>query len=204
VVAGGSGVASSRDYLGRRLEAFLDEIASPDPLPGGGAVAAIAVAMAAGLVAMAARFSRDTWPEAKGVVAQAETLRSRVSPLAEMNAEAYAHAFAVLRERDASAPERRDETIAAALDQAAQIPLEIGESASDVAALAALVAQRGEPTLRADAAVAALLALAGARAAATLVEVNLATSTDDQRVERARRLAQAAAAASEQALAAVA
>jgi methenyltetrahydrofolate cyclohydrolase len=195
-------VPSTGGYLERPLDDFLAEVASSELLPGGGFVAAIAVAMAAGLVTMVARLSREHWPEAKGAVAQAEALRSRVTPLAEQNAEAYAEAVAALRQKGDQS-ERRDEAIAQALERAAEIPLQIGEAASDVSALAATVAERGEPSLRADAATAALLARAGAHAAATLVEVNLGTTTADQRVARARELAAAAAAASEQALAAV-
>jgi formiminotetrahydrofolate cyclodeaminase len=196
--------AESGARLDRSLDDFLDEIASPDLLPGGGFVAAIAVAMAAGLVAMVARRSLEVWPEASGAVAQAESLRTRITPLAELNASAYAEAVAVLRDRAASvAPDRRDETIAAALDRAAGVPLQIGEAAADVGALAALLVERGEGSLRADAAAAALLAQAGARAAATLVEVNLGTTSTDERVSQARSAAEAAKAAADRALAAV-
>jgi formiminotetrahydrofolate cyclodeaminase len=153
---------------------------------------------------MAARLSRDHWPEAGGAVAQAEALRLRVAPLAELNAEAYVNAVAALREKGSGEPEARDEAIARALSRAAGIPLQIAEAASDVSALAAAVAEHGEPNLRADAATAALLSEAGARAAATLVEINLATTSDDERVARARELVAAAATAREQALAAVA
>jgi formiminotetrahydrofolate cyclodeaminase len=197
-------VASTSGYLELRLKDFLEEVASSDLAPGAGFVAAIAVSMAAGLVAMAARLSRDHWPEAGGAVAQAEALRLRVAPLAELNAEAYVNAVAALREKGSGEPEARDEAIARALSRAAGIPLQIAEAASDVSALAAAVAEHGEPNLRADAATAALLSEAGARAAATLVEINLATTSDDERVARARELVAAAATAREQALAAVA
>jgi formiminotetrahydrofolate cyclodeaminase len=190
--------------LGRSLDDFLDEVASPDLLPGGGFVAAMAVAMAAGLVAMVARRSLEAWPEASGAVAQAESLRKRITPLAELNATAYAEAVATLRDRAASAaPDRRDETIAAALDRAAGVPLQIGEAAADVGSLAALLVERGDGSLRADAAAAALLAQAGAGAAAILVEVNLGTTSTDERVTQARAAAEAAKAAADRALAAV-
>ena len=173
-------------------------------MPGGGFVSAVAVAMAAGLVAMAARRSLEVWPEAKGAVAQAEALRARVTPLAERNAAAYSEAVATLRDKDSSAaPDRRDEAIADALDRAAGVPLQIGEAASDVGSLAALLVERGEGSVRADAATAALLAQAGARAAATLVEVNLGITSADERVTQARAFADAATAACERALAAV-
>jgi methenyltetrahydrofolate cyclohydrolase len=197
-------LAESGGHLERRLEDFLEEIASSELLPGGGFVSAIAVAMAAGLVSMVARRSLEVWPEAKGAVAQAEALRARVTPLAEHNAAAYSEAVATLRGKAAAvAPDRRDEAIADALDRAAGVPLQIGEAASDVASLAALLVERGEGGLRADAATAALLAQAGARAAATLVEVNLGITSSDERVAQARAFAEAAAAACERALASV-
>lgn len=196
-------MSSKRGYLERRLVDFLDEVASPNVLPGGGFVAATSVAMAAGLVAMVARLSQEHWPEAKGAAAQAESLRSRLTSLAEQNAEAYSDAVGALRDGTDADQEVRDAAIADALARAAQIPIQIGEAASDVSALAATVAEHGEPSLRADAATAAVLAQAGARAAAALVEVNLGTTTEDPRVALARDVVKAASEASERALAAV-
>ena len=74
-----------------------------------------------------------------------------------------------------TAEARRD--LGTLLERAAQIPLDIAESAVDVASLAAVVAERGDQALRADAVAAALLAQGAARAAATLVEVNLGTTS---------------------------
>jgi formiminotetrahydrofolate cyclodeaminase len=82
--------------------------------------------------------------------------------------------------------------------------MEIAEAAVDVAALAAVVAERGDQALRADAVAAALLAQGAARAAATLVEVNLGTTESDSRVVRVRDLAGAAQAATDRAVATLA
>jgi methenyltetrahydrofolate cyclohydrolase len=196
-------MTGSSRYLELRLEDFLDEVATPEPLPGGGFVAAAAIAMAAGLVTMAARVAGREWAEGRGIAAQADTLRKRITPLAVLNADAYESALGALR-GERAARESGDEAIASALERAAQIPLEIAEAGVDVVALAALVAERGEPALRADAAVAALLSHAGVRAAGALVEVNLGTTVDDERVARARDLVGAASVALERALAAVA
>jgi formiminotetrahydrofolate cyclodeaminase len=68
-----------------------------------------------------------------------------------------------------------------------------------VAVLSVTVAQNGDPGLRADAVVAAALAAGAARAAAELVAVNLTASADDERVLRARRLADEAARSAEEA-----
>jgi formiminotetrahydrofolate cyclodeaminase len=188
---------TANTYLGLPLGDFLDEVSSSEVAPGGGSVAAVAVAMAAGLVTMAARLSREQWREAAGAAAQAETLRQRVTPLVDRNVEAYVEAVSTLR---ASGD---DHEIGLALDRAAEIPLEIGRAAADVGALAALVAEQGEPSLRPDVATAALLSRAAARTAATLVEVNLGTTEGDDRVIAAHEFAAAAEAAAEQALATV-
>jgi methenyltetrahydrofolate cyclohydrolase len=172
-----------------RLDELLDRLASDSPTPGGGSVAALVVAMSAGLLAMAARASREGWAEASGAIAQAESLRSRVTPLAAKDAQAYEAALTAMRAPLGATAEERDAAIADALAHAAQVPLEIAESAADAAALAATVAERGDEKVRGDAAAAAVLAAAAARAAANLVAINLATSDDDRRVARARRIA---------------
>src|SRR5262249_62412179 len=84
--------------------------------------------------------------------------------------------------------EARDREMAAALCGAAAVPLEIVELAVPVARIAARLAAAGNPSLRGDAITGALLAEAGARAAAVLVSVNLAVAPDDDRPARAARL----------------
>jgi formiminotetrahydrofolate cyclodeaminase len=192
-----------RTYLKLPLQDFLDEIASANVMPGAGFVAAFGLAMAAALVTMTARVSRSHWPEARAVAAQAETLRIRVTPLGAQNVQAYADALSALRGE--SAPEgSRDESIAAALGRAAGVPLAICEAAADVTALAAAAAERVDPSVRADAVAAALIAHACSRAAATLVRVNLGTTSGDQRVSSADDLVGSASVALERALATVA
>ena len=169
------------------VDRFLDRIASAEPAPAGGSVAAVAVAMAAGLVAMAARLAHD-WPKASQVVERAEALRSTMSALALADEDAYTKVIEALRLPPDSPS--RDAELAAALSGAADVPLAVAEAAAEVAVLAALVAQEGNDRLRGDALVAAELAEAGARGAAELVAINLA-GRDDPRVRRARDLAAA-------------
>ena len=169
------------------VERFLDRIASAEPAPAGGSVAALAVAMAAGLVAMAARLAHE-WPKADEVVDRAEALRSRMTTLALADEDAYAKVIEAMRLPPDSPS--RDTEVAAALSGAADVPLAVAEAAAEVAVLAALVAQEGNDRLRGDALVAAELAEAGARGAAGLVAINLA-GRDDPRVRRAQDLAAA-------------
>ena len=125
-----------------RLDDFLDQVASANRTPGGGSVAALVTAAAAGLLAKVARASTGTWSEARGVAAQAEALRDRIAPVAERRREAYEAALATRGD---------DFELGRAYARAAEPPLLIVEAAADVAMLSAIVARCGEASLRADA-----------------------------------------------------
>jgi formiminotetrahydrofolate cyclodeaminase len=182
-----------RPHLELTVGELLDRLASDEgAATGGGSAAALTVALAAGLTAMVARRSRDSWPEAAGVAAQALTLQARAAPLVQSDAEAWAEALQALDERSAGLEEK--------LARAAGVPLRIGDLAADVAALAALTAERGEGTYRADAAAAAVLAAAAARIAEKLVAINLSITEGDERRLRGRLSADAAAEAAGRAL----
>jgi formiminotetrahydrofolate cyclodeaminase len=176
--------------LEKTLTGFLEAVAARSSAPGGGAVAAVVTAIAAALVEMAAQFSSKHWDDADDAAARARELRERAAPLAQADAEAYE---AVIAERGGPAYDE-------ALSRAADVPLAVAEAAAGVAELAAELAARGNPNLRGDAVTAALLAEAAARAAANLVEINLAERNGDQRIDRAQELASAAGAAARRAL----
>jgi formiminotetrahydrofolate cyclodeaminase len=183
------------------LQEFLDEVAGEGRTPGSGSVAAIVTAAAAGLLAKIARASTDSWPDAPGIVAQAQSLCERAGPLAQADAEEYEAALRASVESGQESARRRDFALGRAYARAAEPPLLIVETATDVAQLSVTVARNGDQSLRADAAAAGALAAAAARAAAELVAVNLTASAEDQRVVQARALAEAAARAAEEAYA---
>lgn len=189
------------ELLDLPLGEFVEVLASEEP-PGGGSAAAIVVAMAAGLVAMVARASKDHWPEAGGAIGQADTFRARVAPLVQADADVYSDALRILRRREEVAERYRDQTMRDTLEKAAEIPIKIAEAGCDLASLAALLVENGNPEVRADAAVACVLAEGGTTAAAMLVETNLGATEGDPRVRHVRTLVAAAAEASERALAA--
>ncbi len=170
-----------------------DVLAQAGPGPAGGSAAAIATTMASGLVRLVARVSHD-WEEAPGIAAQAAALGDRALLLADEDHRVYAHALEQLR-----APER-DAALGRALRRAAEVPLRIAETAADVAALAALAARDGAPSVRGDAWTAATLAEAAGVAAAQLVHVNLSIQPDGELSTRAELAARSATAAREVAL----
>ena len=92
-------------------------------------------ASAAELLAEIARASTDGWSEARAIAAQAESLRDRARPLAELSTKAYEEALAATG---------GDYEVGRAYASAAEPPLEIVEAAADVAELAAYIAERAE------------------------------------------------------------
>jgi formiminotetrahydrofolate cyclodeaminase len=194
-------VEGGRDFLELTLGEWLEELGARAPVPGGGSAAAMTAAMAASLVAMTARLSAGSWPEANGVVVQAARLRNRLSAFAQTDAEVYAASLDAMARTTDVPDERRDFELGSALDRAAETPLRIAETAYDVVLLAAEAAVRGDPQQHPDAQAAAALAAAAAQAAARLVEVNLSTTDEDPRVLQARAIVAGAEAALKQAFA---
>lgn len=172
---------------------LAESVSSAGAVPGSGWVAGVAGGLAAALVVKVASRS-EGWAGADGARAQALELRDRLLALAGQDARAYDRALTAL--------DRRDAGLQRALVRAAEVPLQIAETAADVAELAAHAAEAADGAERADASAAAALASGAARAAERLVEVNLVTLQEDERLGRARRAADAASDAAGRALAA--
>lgn len=178
----------STSYADQPLGSFLNAIAAKEPAPGGGAVAATALAMAAGLVAMAARFSGGQLANADERAAHADRLRERAAPLAERDAQAYGQVVAAYRLPREPDPEERRERIRTALRGAAEVPAEIARTAAEVAEAGVRLMREGNPNLTGDAFTAVMLADASARAAARLVAVNVESGNlGAELTEHARR-----------------
>ena len=181
---------------GLSLPALLEELAAPREVPGAGSALAAALAAAAAVVQMAARLSPDSWPDAAGVAAQAESLRARAAALVDDDAEAYRLALAARAAADAKEkPEQRDWALGQVTAAAAEPPLALARLAADLAELCAASGERVELRVHADVAAAGALAAAVARGARELVAVNLTALPGDERVEEADRLVGAAEAA---------
>jgi methenyltetrahydrofolate cyclohydrolase len=161
-------------FLDQPVGQFLDQVAARSPAPGGGGAAAMTAALAAGLVAMAARFSAAHLPGAGDLAVRADQLRCRAAELVDEDAQAYGRvldAFALPQDAEDG---ERDRRVREALERAAAVPLQMTEIAAQVATMAARVAGAGNPNLRGDSVTAAILAAASARSAACLVDINVA------------------------------
>ena len=149
----------------------------------------MAVALAAGLSGMAARFSAEQLADAPALADRADDLRREVAPLARADAEAYGRVLTAYRLPHKPDPETRRRSIREALSGAADVPLAVAENGGEVAGIAARLAEEGNPNLKGDAIAAVVLAGAGVRAAATLVEINLSMAeVNDERLVRVSEL----------------
>jgi formiminotetrahydrofolate cyclodeaminase len=157
----------------RTLAELLAEIAAATPAPGGGSTAAVACALAAALVEMSAGPPHE----------RAAALRARALELADEDLSSFGPVLDA--QRLPAGDEGRPERLRAALSAASDTPLAVAAVGCEVAELAAEVARGGRLSLEGDVAAAALLAEAATRAAARLVELNLAAVPNDIRLRTA-------------------
>lgn len=165
---------------------FLEAVASSDPVPGGGSVAAYAGALSAALTRMVAGLTIGkkkyvaVEPEMTVVAANADSLSTALAGLVQRDADAYAAVSAAYRlsKESAGEAEARTAAITAALLGAAEVPLETARLCAQAAGLAATVAAKGNTNAVTDAGVAALLAEAGCKGAAYNVRINVASLSD--------------------------
>jgi len=169
---------------GLEIEGVLEALGSPDHAAASGSAAALSGALAAAVVAKAARASGRPGP-----AAQAASLEKRLTALAERDASALRAARRLL----ASGAGGCDFELGEALRKAMSIPASIGATCADVAVLAAEERELVHPDHRPDLEAAAALAAGAAHAAAHLVAVNLTATPEDPDVVSSRAAARTAA-----------
>ena len=168
---------------GESLDGFVSRVASPDPTPGGGSVAAHAGAIGAALAQMVAGLTVGKKKYAaveeamRAMALQATGLRRQLAALVVRDADSYEAVRTAyqLPKEPADAAAHRDRAIRDALLGAAQVPLETAQAAVEVAALAAALAERGNRNAVSDACVAALMAEAACKGAVLNVRINVAS-----------------------------
>jgi methenyltetrahydrofolate cyclohydrolase len=177
------------------LDSFLDALASGDPEPGGGAAAALQVALGAALVGMVCELTlgreryRDAWPLMREVSERVGTLRAVARALVDRDATAFgkvSEAYRLPKDTDDQRAERA-ERIEVALRGAAEVPLETAATAAEVLTLAERSMEGSNPTVRSDIGVAVLAARGGLDAGALNVRVNLALMRDTAYAEEVER-----------------
>ncbi len=174
------------------LKAFLDDLASERPTPGGGGAAAVCGAIGAALVSMVANltigkknyeaFSEDL----KMVNVKAEALRAELTRAIEEDVVAFNAVMGAYGLPRGSDEEKAKRTLAiqAALKEATQAPLCAVKACFEVIHLSATVAEKGNLNVISDAGVAVLAANAGLRSAALNVFINAKAIKDRDFAEK--------------------
>jgi glutamate formiminotransferase/formiminotetrahydrofolate cyclodeaminase len=165
---------------------FLDAVAANTPAPGGGAVAALAGALAAALVTMVGRLTvgkrryADAQDEMAEAVVQAEKLRAALTAAMDEDSAAFNAVMAAYKLPKVTEEEQhaRDTAIQDATVHATEVPLATARAALAALELALLIANKGNVNAATDAASAAWMAMASIQSAALNVRVNAASIHD--------------------------
>lgn len=160
---------------------FIDALATSEPTPGGGSAAAMAAAIAAGLLSMVCNLTvgqekyAGVEAEVAAILAESESIRRQLVDLAEQDMAAYGSFVEAQRMPRGGAEERKARTacMQAALRDCAGVPLEIARLSRRLLDLSPLVAEKGNPSAVTDVGVAAVLAEACMCGAGLQVKVNL-------------------------------
>lgn len=163
---------------------FLDRLASDDPTPGGGAVAALGGALAAGLGCMAAalttgkpRFA-DVQEQVREITGRLQRAQRMLTAMMDEDAAAY-RALSDAMKRSKDDPQRLA-AVAAAAQVAAAVPLQIVAIARKVRLDLARLVTIANPNLRSDVEVALHMARMAMHGAAIMVRVNLPMIAKDR------------------------
>jgi len=157
-------------YKHQAISTYLNQLASRNPVPGGGSAAALVGALGVALISMVANYSlgKGKSPKAeaeiKSLLQQSEKLRERLLKLVDLDAEAY---LKVVRARQAPPKIKQ-----AALKKAREVPLETCRLCYRAIQLAPDLVKNGNPHLLSDVKVAVEMLSAAFSSAMFNVEAN--------------------------------
>lgn len=172
------------------VEVFVREVASSAPAPGGGSVAALAGAQAAGLLSMYCNLSQnreklgDVVDDLQEKGEEARFLKTKLIEAIDEDTLAFNQVMDAYRLPKGSDDEKtvRKEAIQKAGIKAAEIPLQTARGSLRVLSLVSEVAGKGNPMAITDLGVANLQAFSAVTGACYNVKINLDIIKDKQNV----------------------
>ena len=183
-----------KKLLDTTCEKFLEELASKQPTPGGGAASALCGATAAALTVMLGNLtagkagSEANDKMALEIIIAADKLRLELAQLADDDAAVFNKFMEAYKMPKATDTEKamRTAAIGQAAIAAAEVPMQIADKSLEVLKLARKLIVFGNPNAISDGTVSALMARAALRSALYNVKINLGLIKDDEYVAAAR------------------
>ncbi len=155
----------------QKIDNFLEELSSKKPTPGGGAVAALSAAMAAGLIRMVADLTvgkkgyEKVWKKSRRIGTEAKKLEKELLTLGDADIAAYKSVVSAFKTKNKI-------RIRKALQKASDVPGQVVQKSDLVSGLANEVARIGNKNALSDAKTAVYLAKAAKLSANENVEIN--------------------------------
>jgi len=176
-------------------EPFIEQLAAPTAVPGGGSAAAAAGAMAAALGHMVASLSRGKKSylqyerELSEAIARLAQLREELKTAIDADADSYA--AVVKAYKHAKESTNGDAVINQALKGAANVPLGVAERSREIARILEALRPITNPKMASDLTVGLALAHAAVEGALANVEINLESLTEPRLADELRAQARA-------------
>lgn len=173
------------------IDRFLHLLASSNPTPGGGGIAALAGALSAGLISMVCNLTigkpryADVEDEVKALLAKSEELRSRLHAMVDEDARAYSgvmDAYKLPKDTD-ERKQARSARIQETTIEASQVPLDIARELARVINLAGPAARLTNVQAIGDVAMSAYIAEGALQAAVVNIDINLRSIKDREAVQ---------------------
>lgn len=159
------------NFSKKTLQQYLDQLASREPVPGGGSAAALTAALGVGLVSMVARYSLGRKSNTTAIESRlskilklSEDIRRRLLMLTTIDSLAYMN-IVNARKADVRAQKK-------ASREAAAVGREVSKLCYKALELTPYLVEKGNPYLVSDIEVAIELLLAGFNASMVMVRIN--------------------------------
>lgn len=177
---------AGKTLRGMTLTAFADELSTDSPAPGGGSVASLCGALAAGLAGMVGNLTHGRkgqekdWPEMERIAIEGQALKDAFLLDIDRDTESFNEVLAAMRLPKVTDEEKslRAEAMERANQGAILVPLGVLRRSVEALRLAEVAAAHGNPNAVSDAGVSALCALACAEGAFYNVRINLKSLTE--------------------------
>lgn len=164
----------------KSVQAFIDELASKAPTPGGGSAAAVMGAQAAALISMVCNLTLgkpkyvEVDVEMRALLEKSEALRETLTGMIKADADVFERLMATYGLPKDSDEQKlaRSAAIQAALKEATDVPLACAYACAETIALSRIAADKGNIGVISDAGVAVMAGYGALKSAALNVYIN--------------------------------